>query len=185
MLNDQQIQRPIVDSASFPSAQTLSTCINFYFRHFHKSFPIVRRTEKQTKQQSPILLLAMAAIGAMYSRGTLRELAVPLNKLARRAISTVQESNSAGVFEVSFVQASLLQSLFGLFCGSRMLYQHAEISRATLVTAARRMHLLRPGLSFVHELRKCAKSPTREELEKAEADDNERRILGWGIYVCH
>lgn len=127
----------------------------------------------------------MAAIGAMYSRGTLRDLAVPLNKLARRAISAVQESNSPAVFEVSFVQASLLQSLFGLFCGSRMLYQHAEISRATLVTAARRMHLLRPGLSFVHELQKRAKSPTREELEKAEADDNERRILGWGIYVCH
>jgi hypothetical protein len=33
------------------------------------------------------------------------------------------------MFETSVTQAWLLQSVFGLFCGSRMLYHHAEISR--------------------------------------------------------
>jgi hypothetical protein len=87
------------------------------------------------------------------------------------------------MFETSIVQAWLLQSVFGLFCGSRMLYQHAEISRGGLVTAARRMHLLRPSLSFVEELKRRRETTTPEELYRACAEDGERRRLGWGIYV--
>jgi hypothetical protein len=130
-----------------------------------------------------VLLLAMAAIGAMYSRDALRSSALALNELARRAISSLRESNRSASFSVSFVQATLLQSMFGLFCGSRMLYQHAEISRGSLVTAARRMHLLRPGLSFVQELQKGSGTPTQKQMELASAADDERRSLGWGIYV--
>ena len=124
----------------------------------------------------------MAAIGAMYSRDGLRSLAVPLNELARRAVSFLRESSRSAMFNIQFVQASLLQSAFGLFCGSRMLYQHAEISRGSLVTAARRMHLLRPGLSYVSELQKRG-ATAQEDMDKACADDSERRGLGWGIYV--
>ncbi|KAM3498320.1 hypothetical protein MY10362_008355 [Beauveria mimosiformis] len=79
--------------------------------------------------------------------------------------------------------ATLLQSMFGLFCGSRMLYQHAEMSRGSLVTAARTMHLLRPGLSFVQELQKGSGTPTQKQMELATAADDERRSLGWGIYL--
>lgn len=174
---------PAIDSLCFPSTQTLSVCINLYFRHFHDTLPILCRVDLPNWETSPVLLLAMAAIGAIYSRDTLRSLALALNELARRAISSLRESNPSASFSVSFVQASLLQSIFGLFCGSRMLYQHAEISRGSLVTAARRMHLLRPGLSFSTELRKGSETPTPRQIELAAAADNERRNLGWGIYV--
>ncbi|KAJ6443388.1 Heat Labile Enterotoxin Type Iib [Purpureocillium lavendulum] len=173
---------PVVDVTLFPSTQTLSVCINLYFRHFHDTLPIIRRSKMRTDEAPPILLLAMASIGAMYSRDKMSGLAIALNELARRAISYMRECDQRAMFDTAFVQASLLQSIFGLFCGSRMLYQHAEISRGSLVTAARRMHLLRPSLSFVKELQKRTGDPTREELRKAQADDDERRNLGWGIF---
>lgn len=125
----------------------------------------------------------MAAIGAVYSHDGSSGLAIALNELARRVISHVRESDPRAMFDRVFIQALLLQSVFGLFCGSRMLYQHAEISRASLVTAARRMHLLRPSLSYVKELEKQNPSPTADELQRAYADDDRRRNLGWGIYV--
>lgn len=134
-------------------------------------------------EASPVLLLAMAPIGAIYSRNGLDGLAVALNELARRAIAYMREIDRRAMFDTSVVQAWLLQSMFGLFCGSRMLYQHAEISRGGLVTAARRMHLLRPSLTFVKELERRRDTATPEDLRRAYADDEERRRLGWGIYV--
>lgn len=174
---------PPIDVAAFPSTQTLTVCIKLYFRHFHDSLPILRRSTFRVAEAAPVLLLAMAAIGAMYSRDGLSGLAIAMNELARRAIAHMRENDRRAMFDTSIVQAWLLQSIFGLFCGSRMLYQHAEISRGGLVTAARRMHLLRPSLSFVEELRRRKETASAEELRRACADDEERRRLGWGIYV--
>jgi hypothetical protein len=172
-----------VDVASFPSTRTLSICIDNYLKHFHETLPILRRDILQRSEVNPVLLLSAAAIGATYSANGLSRLATALNELARRAISYVRESDKRAMFDTSVVQAWLLQAVFGLFCGSRMLYQHAEISRGGLITAARRMHLLRPGLSFVAELEKSQQTPTRQDLARAWARDEERRRLGWGIYV--
>lgn len=174
---------PVVDVAAFPSTQTLSVCINLYFQHFHETLPILRRSTFRVAETAPVLLLAMAAIGAMYSTDGLSGLAVAMNELARRSISFMRENDRRIMFDTSIIKAWLLQSVFGLFCGSRMLYQHAEISRGGLVTAARRMHLLRPSLSFVEEIERRRVTATSEELRQARADDEERRRLGWGIYV--
>ncbi|KAH8698650.1 fungal-specific transcription factor domain-containing protein [Talaromyces proteolyticus] len=176
-------QWPLVDLSFFPSNETLTSCVNLYFRHFHETLPIIRRSTFRKTDAPPILLLTMAAIGAVYSHDGLSGLAIALNELARRVISHVRESDQRAMFDRVFIQALLLQSVFGLFCGSRMLYQHAEISRASLVTAARRMHLLRPSLSYVKELEKRNTSPSADELQRAYADDDRRRNLGWGIYL--
>ncbi|KFY26674.1 hypothetical protein V493_03945 [Pseudogymnoascus sp. VKM F-4281 (FW-2241)] len=178
-----QPQWPVVDVAAFPSTQTLSVCINLYFQHFHETLPIFRRSTFRIAETAPVLLLAMTAIGAMYSRDGLTGLAVAMNELTRRSISFMRESDRRVMFDMSIIKAWLLQSIFGLFCGSRMLYQHAEISRGGLVTAARRMHLLRPSLSFVEEIERRRVTATSEELRQACADDEERRRLGWGIYL--
>jgi hypothetical protein len=78
---------PIVDVVAFPSTQTLSVCVNLYFRYFHETLPILRRSTFRVSEAPPVLLLAMAAIGTMYSRDGLNGLAVAMNELARRAIA--------------------------------------------------------------------------------------------------
>jgi hypothetical protein len=45
------------------------------------------------------------------------------------------------------------------------------------------MHLLRPGLSAVDEVKKRTPFPAPLDLERAVAEDDRRRRLGWGIYV--
>lgn len=87
------------------------------------------------------------------------------------------------MFEPHLIQASLLQSYFGLFCGSQKLFQQSESIRGSLVTACKRMHLLRPGVSAVEELRNSTQYPLAHELEKAVLEDEKRVRLGWGIYV--
>ncbi|BCS28427.1 uncharacterized protein APUU_61475A [Aspergillus puulaauensis] len=178
-----QAHWPAVDVTAFPSTRTLSICINLYFRHFHETLPVLCRSTFQSVEHSPVLLLAMAAIGATYSKNGMAPIAVTLNELSRRAIIYLRESDRQVMFDTSVVQAWLLQSIFGLFCGSRMLYHHAEISRGGLVTAARRMHLLRPGFSFVRELERRGALASTEEVERARVKDEERCRLGWGIYL--
>ena len=76
----------IVEGA-FPSTQTLTTCVEQYFQHFHDSFPVLCRSNFHNKsERMPILLLAIAAIGATYSRDGLERLAIPMNELVRRAL---------------------------------------------------------------------------------------------------
>jgi hypothetical protein len=87
------------------------------------------------------------------------------------------------MFDPHLIQASLLQSYFGLFCGSQKLFQQSESIRGSLVTACKRMHLLRPGVSAVEELRNSTQYPLAHELEKAVLQDERRVRLGWGIYV--
>lgn len=67
---------------------------------------------------------------------------------------------------------------------SRAVYLNFEDARSGLVTAARRMHLLRPLASTAETLVMRKGSPlTEEEQFLAYLEDEERLRLGWGIYV--
>ncbi|GAA5820962.1 hypothetical protein JCM11251_001897 [Rhodosporidiobolus azoricus] len=120
-------------------------------------------------------------VGAMY-RPEFEGLGVALTELTRRIALWKREQDPRSFFEVSVIQAWLLSSISGLFCGSRKLYQHAEIARAGLATAARRMNLLRESTSFVQDLL-ARKQPTEQELQAAQNEDELRLRLGWGIYI--
>jgi hypothetical protein len=116
------------------------------------------------------------------------------------------------MFSIPYVQSRLLQALAGYANGSRELYLEAEISRGFLVTAARRLHLLRapqgkpirfnaqtvggpsriePGdvpirLSVQQTDNRAQTESLERDLErrwKRWLDQEERRRLGWGIYV--
>jgi hypothetical protein len=87
------------------------------------------------------------------------------------------------MFEIKIVQAHLLQTYAGFFSGSQKAFHHAELSRGALVVACKRMHLLRPGLSAVQELRSAIREPDPAELVRREQEDRSRSLLGWCIYV--
>lgn len=87
------------------------------------------------------------------------------------------------MFEAKIVQAHLLQTYAGFYSGSQKAFHQAELSRGALVVACKRMHLLRPGLSAVQELRSAIPNPDPAELVRREHEDRSRTILGWCIYV--
>ncbi len=70
--------KPVVDA--FPSAETLDVCINLYLRHFHPTFPILHPAVLKDPKTAPVLLLAVATIGATYAKDDMRALAVGLNE---------------------------------------------------------------------------------------------------------
>ncbi|GAA5860915.1 hypothetical protein JCM8547_003887 [Rhodosporidiobolus lusitaniae] len=170
-----------VSLASFPSATILSACVGLYISRFHDSLPILDPADITAGNASPILLLSCAAVGAMY-RPDFEGLGVALTEVVRRTALWKREQDPRSFFEVTVIQAWLLSSISGLFCGSRKLYQHAEIARAGLATAARRMNLLRESTSFVQDLL-ARKTPSEDELRAAQKEDELRLRLGWGIYI--
>jgi hypothetical protein len=109
------------------------------------------------------------------------------------------------------MQARLLQAVAGLAIGSRDLYLESEMTRGILVAAARRANLLRSLKAHDHtpfngsadrvrggqaagpdgnnELEGVQQATTRETADELEArwyrwlEEEEKRRLGWGIYV--
>lgn len=104
------------------------------------------------------------------------------------------------------MQARLLQAVAGLAIGSRDLYLESEMTRSVLVAAARRANLLRSmkassqnspphaysplqsgvGLESSHVMPAPSGSESEAELEARWylwLEEEERRRLGWGIYV--
>lgn len=76
------------DLANFPSARSLTACINLYLGNFSPWLPIVNSPQGSFRvdKAAPILLLAMAGLGAVYGNSHLKALAPPLNELVRREI---------------------------------------------------------------------------------------------------
>jgi hypothetical protein len=81
-----------VDVGNFPSAQTLTICVNLYHRHFHDWLPILEKATFSISEAPPLLLMSMSAIGAMYSRDGLQRLGVALNELVRRGVLFIVRS---------------------------------------------------------------------------------------------
>lgn len=121
-----------------------------------------------------------------------------------------RDRDSRAVFSKQYMQARLLQAVAGLAIGSRDLYLESEMTRSILVAAARRANLLRslkthegtPPNEFSHitlareagpkpndeqtETRRGQTEETEEELEirwYRWLEEEEKRRLGWGIYV--
>jgi hypothetical protein len=85
MLQSHRAVWPPVDTTNFPPAETLTVCVNLYYKHFHAWLPIIESSAPVTRDANPLLLMAMSAIGAMYSRDGLQRLGIALNELVRRA----------------------------------------------------------------------------------------------------
>lgn len=76
---------PSVSTATFPSIDTISVCLNLYFQRFQPTFPILNKEKILKGDAQPVLLLAIAAIGATYSP-KLEGLGVALAELVRRSL---------------------------------------------------------------------------------------------------
>lgn len=92
-------------------------------------------------------------------------------------------SDQRSKFDNNVTLAYLLQVIAGMACGSRELMLHTEISRASLVTSLRRLHLLRPGRSALEQVLSDNAHATSEAKWKAWLEDEGRRRFGWSLFV--
>ncbi|KAJ9103806.1 hypothetical protein QFC21_002268 [Naganishia friedmannii] len=169
--------------------------------------------EYQSHPYYPFLLLTMCAIGATYAKQDWKSMAIYMNELARRAGKHLRDRDSRAVFSKQYMQARLLQAVAGLAIGSRDLYLESEMTRSILVSAARRSNLLRPSKAHANtpppafsqpnvelslsdvrpesiQLDDSQRADERENEAELELrwykwlEEEERRRLGWGIYIA-
>lgn len=187
------------DVEDFPDQDTLSDFIDLYFEKFHPTFPVLHKpTILQQGDTPPVLLMAIAAVGATYADPEFKPLAVALSELVRRmvqwmvskfgvsrlhALTTQRASDQRSKFDLNGMAAYMLQTLVGMACGSREMVLHGEISRASLCTTTRRLHLLRPGKTATEELFAKERNPSLEARYRAYVEDEGRRRMGWGACV--
>lgn len=50
------------------SLDILHVCTELYFEHFHQSFPVLHQRTFEARSSSPLLYIAVAAVGSQYSR---------------------------------------------------------------------------------------------------------------------
>lgn len=76
------------DLSNFPSTNELTSCVNLYLANFAAWLPIIDcpRGTFRIDKAAPIVLKAVAAIGAVYARDDLQALAAPLAELVRRDV---------------------------------------------------------------------------------------------------
>ncbi|KAI9634952.1 fungal-specific transcription factor domain-containing protein [Dioszegia hungarica] len=171
------------DIEDFPDQETLSDFVDLYFEQFHATFPILHRPTFSVDNTSAVLLLAVAAVGATYADREFRPLAVALSELVRRIVQWMRASDQRSKFDRNLLVSYMLQSLVGVACGSREMMLHAEISRCSLVTSLRRLHLLRPGRSASDDLLSKGGQPSIHDKWLAWVEDESRRRFGWGVYL--
>jgi hypothetical protein len=151
----QHAHRPLWSPTPLPSETTLSAHVSLFLRHF-SWLPILDNFEAE--KAAPLLLKAMAGVGSVYAHEP------GVMELVRRDLLFITEHDTRFAHDIAVVQATLLSAVYGAFSGSQRLTQHAELSRTSLVSSARKMGLLggTPG-----------------------EDEEEQRRLGWCIFVSH
>ncbi|KAJ9111499.1 hypothetical protein QFC22_006526 [Naganishia vaughanmartiniae] len=208
------------DYTHFPSLRVLSHCVGLYFNHFHPILPIMRTSayrdepaahnasSARTGQQEAasrtttrlnrdeayytLQTLTIAAIGATYAEDRLKPLGGYLMELARRIGSYLQLGDPRCIFSIPFIQSRLLIAVGGFADGSRERYLMSEISKGLLITAARRLHLLRErpprqGVSRQRTKEHSADWPTTakevKRMWREWLEEEERVRLGWAIFI--
>ena len=131
-------------SDCFPSVTTVNACIQLYFEHFHRGFPLVHKPTflgMGLPQPHWLLVLAVVAIGSDYAdvaeSADLRE---AFQEFLRRATSLIAEVYKAHDLFIPIAQARLL-NLVGLATSSTQQMRshvpryHVELTRSCLESA--------------------------------------------------
>lgn len=86
------------NKGNFPQREVINTFVQLYFEFFHSGFHLLHQATFQLRQKSSCLYLAVAAIGAQYSRVTSRgQCSLALLEVLRRTLL-----NNVGFFVLPF-----------------------------------------------------------------------------------
>ncbi|VTT68876.1 unnamed protein product, partial [Fusarium fujikuroi] len=157
------------DPHSIQAFCSLQRLVDSYFSRFHDIQAIIHKPTWTMSVCPPILLTAMASVGALLSDSRSDyELSVALSEICSTMInwmvgfhfSPTGASDATNYSDVSYLNALCLYQIYSLGSGKRQLYQNADRSRGLLIGGLRGIGLLNPRssvtLSQDHETIRCS-----------------------------
>ncbi|KAJ5588514.1 hypothetical protein N7537_011192 [Penicillium hordei] len=97
------------NKGNFPRREVLNAFVQLYFEFFHPGFHLLHQATFQRQQRSSCLFLAVAAIGAQYSRVTSRgQCSLALLETLRRALLNNIKLDCPPQHDLQLVQATIL-----------------------------------------------------------------------------
>ncbi|KAF5232108.1 hypothetical protein FANTH_13104 [Fusarium anthophilum] len=144
------------DPHSIQAFCSLQRLVDSYFSRFHDIQAIIHKPTWTMSACPPILLTAMASVGALLSDSQSDyELSVALSEICSTMITWMGASDATNYSDVSYLNALCLYQIYSLGSGKRQLYQNADRSRGLLIGGLRGIGLLNPrssiNLSQEHE----------------------------------
>ncbi|KAL4878937.1 fungal-specific transcription factor domain-containing protein [Aspergillus karnatakaensis] len=125
-----------------PPAPILNAWVQLYFEHFHPLFPLLHKPSFNKPGTHWLLILAVSAIGALFSKfPQAHSCARAMDELIRRQSHYLCENQNRNSRELWLTQAILLNSLSLRYSGERRALELAELFQAVPVTLGRRKQL--------------------------------------------
>ncbi|RKL38055.1 hypothetical protein BFJ72_g7517 [Fusarium proliferatum] len=149
------------DPHSIQAFCSLQRLVDSYFSRFHDIQAIIHKPTWTMSACPPILLTAMASVGALLSDSRSDyELSVALSEICSTMINWMGASDATNYSDVSYLNALCLYQIYSLGSGKRQLYQNADRSRGLLIGGLRGIGLLNPRSSITlsqdHETIRCS-----------------------------
>ncbi|KAF5585063.1 heterokaryon incompatibility protein het-E-1 [Fusarium pseudoanthophilum] len=137
------------DPHSIQAFSSLQRLVDSYFSRFHDIQAIIHKPTWTMSACPPILLTAMASVGALLSDSQSDyELSVALSEICSTMINWMGASDATNYSDVSYLNALCLYQIYSLGSGKRQLYQNADRSRGLLIGGLRGIGLLNPRSSI-------------------------------------
>lgn len=181
-----------------PSTPVINAWVQLYFEHFHPVFPFLHKPSFGTSHTHWLLIFAVSAIGAQFSRlPQSQACSRAINEMVRRSTSYLVrnfdnnggnarltpdqcEKNNQNSRELWMIQVILLNQLALRYSGERRALEVGELLQALPITLARRKRLFTNYLP--HERVSHLDLPLDQRWQ-IWALDEERRRTGFAIWV--
>ncbi|KAJ4988392.1 C2H2 type zinc finger domain protein [Stagonosporopsis vannaccii] len=165
-----------------PPRAVLDAWVQLYFEYFHPVFPIIHKATFSLPDVDPLLVLAVAGIGAQFSKVKNAEaFARSIHELVRRRSSSQCEKRNQLARTVWMTQVIVLNVLALSHSGDRRELEIAELLQGVPATLARRTGVFEDVLS---QERIAQLQLPLERAWRLWAVDEERRRIGFGVWLC-
>ena len=174
---------PFGPEMKFPSREVLDIFCQVYFETFHKHYPFLHCATFANSKNNCVLIVAVAAIGARFTRMQESQLiADSLTEVLRRLFSYYLEKNNTCVRQIENMQAYVLFLISSLYSGNARLMEIANGLHSQVIVRSRRKMLYTSQLELENVLTGST-SLSLDSQWKLWRIDEARRRLGFMIWL--
>ena len=127
---------PPFDTTTFPSKDIFEHLLGLYFAYFHQTLPFMHAPSFNVDDVHPLLLLAIAGIGAHFFDECHSAFAISLSEIVRRILVLSKEDLSQPVLETAtLVQIQMLNAISFVYSGDEKLTSRGLEMQQNLTSA--------------------------------------------------